>query len=145
MKGDSMSAYSENKTVFRDASLLIEALTECGYQAGDIEVHAQPTNLYGYHNDKRDDTAEIIIRRDNVNARMSGGASNDIGFKRNADGTISAIISDYDSYKHNAQWLTKLKVAYAEKGLIRQGAKQGLRFAGKQLVGKKMQLFFTKA
>jgi len=140
-----MSAYSENRTAFKDVDTLIAALVECGYPKECIEINETAQHLYGYHGDKRTDTAEIIIRRNNVNKYMSGGASNDIGFKRSADGTYSAIISQYDSGKHNAKWMAKLKTAYAENGIMKTASKQGLRFAGRKVVNGKLQLQFLKA
>jgi hypothetical protein len=135
-----MSAYSENRTSFKDIDTLIAALAECGYPKSHIEIHDKPQNLYGYHGDKREDTAEVIIRRKYV-----GSASNDIGFKRSADGTYAAIISDYDSHKHNAKWMAKLKTSYAENGIMKTASKQGLRFAGKKVVNGRLQLQFLKA
>jgi hypothetical protein len=140
-----MSAYSENKTSFKDVDTLIEALVACGYPKEAIEVHKTPQHLYGYHGDRRADTADIIIRRENVNRYMSGGASNDIGFKKSADGTYNAIISEYDSGKHNAQWMAKLKTSYAENGIMKTAGKQGLRFAGRKIVNGKVQLQFITA
>ena len=140
-----MSAYSENKTSFKDVDTLIEALVACGYPKEAIEVHEKAVNLYGYHGDMRKDTAEIVIRRANVNKYMSGGASNDIGFKKSADGTYAAIISEYDSGKHNARWMAQVKTSYTENGIMKTANKQGLRFAGRKLVNGKVQLQFLQA
>lgn len=73
-----------------------------------VELHKEAANLYGYQGDKREQTAEVIIRRAEV-----GGSSNDIGFKRQKDGTFEAIISDYDKSRYNANWLKKLNQKYA--------------------------------
>lgn len=135
-----MSKYSENKTSFKDVDLLIQALVDCGYPREVIEVHETAQHLIGYHGDKRAETAEVIIRRAHV-----GSASNDIGFKRNADGTYGAIISEYDSGKHNDRWMAKLKTSYTEHGIRRTAAKQGLRFVGTSMNGSKRQLQFVKA
>ncbi len=140
-----MSKYSENKTSFKDVDLLVAALVECGYPKECIEVHEEAQHLYGYHGDKRADTAHVIVRRQHVNQYMSGGSSNDIGFKRGTDGTYAAIISDYDSNKHNKLWLNKLKVGYAEGGIKKQAAKKGLRYVGTVLNGTKRQLQFVQA
>jgi hypothetical protein len=134
-----MSAYSETRTTFKDAALLLEALKEMGY--GEVECHiGNPQQLVGYHGDLRADKADIIIRRKHI-----GSASNDIGFRRGADGTYGAIISDYDSHKHNAQWTAKLRNSYADKGIMRQAKRAGLRFTGKKLVANKMKYEFVKA
>lgn len=140
-----MSAYSENRTSFKNVDDIISALIDCGYPREAIEVHETAQHLYGYHGDKRADTAEIIIRRANVNRYMSGGASNDLGFKKQPDGTYAAIISDYDSGKHNKFWMAKLKTSYAEHGILKVAQKQGLRAAGRKIVNGKVQLQFVKA
>jgi hypothetical protein len=67
--------------------------------------HGSPVQLEGYTGDRRTQTAEIIIPRKQV-----GAASNDIGFKQQADGTFTAIISDYDSRTYNADWLKTVKL-----------------------------------
>lgn len=140
-----MSAYSTNKTLFKDKDLLCAALTDMGFKAEDIEYHAVATNLYGYHGDKRKDVANIIIRRGAVNRVLSGGASNDIGFKVNGDGTIGAIISAYDSNYASSTWLGKLTGNYAQRAIVQKAAKQGLRFVGKSSTNGKTKLNFVKA
>ena len=100
-----MSAYIKNETCVRDINLLKDALKENGYP--EVEVNEEAQNLYGYHGDKRDDKAELIIRRKHI-----GSVSNDIGFKKNKHGNYDAIISQYDSSKHNSVWLNKVKSTY---------------------------------
>ena len=100
-----MSAFIRNTTCIRDINLLKDALKENGYP--EVEVNEEAQNLYGYHGDKRDDKAELIIRRKHI-----GSVSNDIGFKKNKDGNYDAIISQYDSSKHNSVWLNKVKSTY---------------------------------
>lgn len=140
-----MSAYSTNKTIFKDASLLVAALIEMGFEASEIEVNTKPVNLYGYHGDMRNDRAEIIIRRQFVNARLSGGSSNDIGFARQSDGTYAGVISQFDSNYANSTWLGKLSAAYARKAIVQKAQTQGLRFVGTVKTNGKTQLQFVKA
>jgi hypothetical protein len=104
---------------------LLKALADRGYT--QVEVHAQPQHLIGYHGDLRAQQAHVIVRRQYV-----GGASNDIGFLKGPDGTYRAIISDYDKGRHNALWMEQLTDSYSEHGVIKQAARQGLRFLGKQ-------------
>lgn len=122
-----MSAYNEIETQYSDQDCLVEALKEMGYQP---QVSAKPQHLEGYQADEREQTAEIIIPR-----RQVGGASNDVGFKKNANGTYTAIISDYDSGnnfgKKKQQTLKKL---YAEKMAVKQAKKNGLKFIGRKQV-----------
>lgn len=132
-----MSAYSEQTTEFKDADVLCEALASMGVKG--VQRHAVAQPLEGYQGDKRDETAEIIIPRKYV-----GGASNDIGFKRSPSGSYSAVISQFDSSRYNAQWLKKLKATYAEGAVMKQAAKGGLRFTGKKKVNGKVQLQFVK-
>lgn len=120
-----MSAYNEIETQFSDQDCLVDALKEMGYQP---QVSEKPQNLEGYTGDTRKQTAEIILPR-----RQVGGASNDVGFKKNADGTFTAIVSDYDrggnfGLKKQAQ----LKRLYAEKMAVKQAKKNGLKFMGKK-------------
>ena len=135
-----MSAYSTNKTLFKDKACLLAALAEMGFDSSKVEVHEKATNLHGYQGDVRADVAEIIIRRKYV-----GGASNDMGFKKNADGTYGAIISEYDSRRYNAAWLGKLSAAYARNGIIEKAKRLGLRPAGTIKKDGKTQLAFVRA
>jgi hypothetical protein len=119
-----MSAYNEIETIYTDQDCLVEALTEMGYKP---KVSEKPEHLEGYHGDERAQTAEIIIPRKQV-----GGASNDVGFKKNANGTFTAIISDYDkSSTFHAKKQAQLKKLYTEKKAIKQAKKNGLKFKGK--------------
>ena len=65
-----------------------------------VEVYHEPVNLQGYQNDGRPEVAHVICRKALVNAHLGGGASNDVGFLRQEDGSFQAIISDYD----NSRW-----------------------------------------
>ncbi len=145
-----MSAYSTNKTNFKDVQTLVEALRDMGIKNVSVYDVAQP--LYGYQGDfrtldgnghTRDESlalkADVIIRRKDV-----GSMSNDIGFKRNEDGTLSAIISDYDSTCYNASWLGRLKSKYAQRQLVKEGQKAGLRYAGTEKVNGKAQMLFVR-
>ena len=101
-----MSHFIVLRTQITDAELLVKALVELGFT--QVEVHQTAQHLYGYRGDVRPQTAEVIIRRTFV-----GPASNDIGFKRQADGTFDAIISDYDRVRYSQQWLNRLTQRYA--------------------------------
>lgn len=118
-----------------DRSCLLRALQDMGFTEGQIRVNETAQQLQGYGGDMRADTAEIILPRAHV-----GGASNDIGFKLNEDGTYGAIISDYDrgngaSSKHGSKsegihgysdkWLKKLTQRYTYQKLKDQCADQG--------------------
>lgn len=135
-----MSEYAQKATEYKDASLLCEALKEMGY--ANVLHHETPQHLYGYKGDRREQTADIIIPRRDV-----GQASNDVGFARQPNGAYAAIISQYDSRAGacDAAWLKKLKATYAEKGVMRQAQREGLRFTGKKTVAGKVKLQFVKS
>lgn len=146
-----MSAYSTNQTQFKNSEFLICALIEMGFTREQIEVNETPKQLFDFqgrkthYTDVNGDKAEIVIRRSAVNRVLSSGASNDLGFKRQADGTFGALISEYDSSFANKQWLGKLTAAYARTAIIDKAKKQGLRFAGTVKQNGKTQLQFVKA
>lgn len=136
-----MSEYSKSKTNCRDKDCLIDALVEMGYAREHIEIHETPQQLYDYHGratrytDSSGDKANIIVRRNFV-----GNAANDLGFKFNPETkTYDAIISAYDSGKHNAKWLAGLKVNYTSSAYIKSGKKQGFKYLGKKVVEGRIQ------
>lgn len=134
-----MSAYSETSTEFKDGELLIEALTAMGYKPRNCIGNQQALESYtgdyrtpdgqGHTSDmNKAMKADIIIPRKQV-----GGSSNDIGFVKGADGKYKAIISDYDSTKHNVKWLNEVKVNVADAGIMRTAKKAGMRIAGRKV------------
>ncbi len=74
--------------VFKDRRLLIAALADLGYSVIE-EGEALP--LLGYQGDRRPETAELVVRRQQI-----GAASNDLGFARTDRGYVP-IISEYGS------------------------------------------------
>lgn len=136
-----MSEYHAQKTEYKDGACLVDALKEQGYN--EVEVHEVATQLFDYHGrptkylDKNGDKANIIVRR-----HIVGGAANDLGFRKTADGTYEAIVSQFDSSKHNKKWFTELKKNYVEKVDMKTAAKNGFRFLGRKVVNGKVQLRF---
>lgn len=136
-----MSAYSKNATIYNDRECLIKALNEMGYTNEMIELHeGEGAQLIDYvgrattYLDKTGDKANIIVRR-----KFVVGAANDLGFKREADGTYSAIVSAYDRGKHNPKWMDGLKRSYTEARTHKEAKRQGLKFYRTQVVnGKKV-------
>lgn len=94
-----MSQFVEGEVAIKDQECLIEALIELGYAEEHIEVHTEAKPLYGYRGDQRKETAHVIVRR-----RYVGNTSNDVGFRRNKNGTFTAIVSKYDSKKQGDTW-----------------------------------------
>ena len=143
-----MSAYSTNVTQFRDKELLLCALAELGFDASKVEVNETAQQLFDYHGrattytDTEGDKAEIIIRRQYV-----GSSSNDLGFRKTANGTYEAIISAFDrrAHSYDEAWVGLLSASYARHGLIKKASKQGLRHAGNVQKNGKTEMLFVKA
>ena len=136
-----MSEYHEQKTVYKDRDCLVAALNDVGYNK--VEVYDVAVQLYDFQGrathylNPEGDKANVIVRRSVI-----GGAANDLGFTLQSDGTYSAIISDFDNHKHNADWLKALKKSYVEKADMKLARKNGLQFLGKKVVNGRVQLQF---
>jgi hypothetical protein len=62
----------------------------------EVRVHMdKQVPLYGYKGDMRAERCNIRIPKEIVNQFLGGGASNDVGFAKTADG-FDAIVSAYD-------------------------------------------------
>jgi len=85
-----------------------------------IEVHDKAVPLVGYQGDARAQRANVVIRRRHV-----GQASNDLGFVLEADGTYSAIVSDYDKTKYNEAWSNKVSQRYSIGVLKKEADNRG--------------------
>lgn len=127
-----MSHYSSVTTKIKSKKDLVKALQKIsgGKWKNCVEVHDEPDNLVGYHGDKREQKAHIIIRRKDV-----GSASNDIGFVRQKDGTYQAVISDYDknSLGYNQEWLDKLSQLYSVEVIKSTAEANGFDFEEEEL------------
>jgi SRSO17 transposase len=135
---ENMSAYATIETQYKDRECLVAALNEMGYT--NVEVHEEAQALYGYHGDRREEKANVIVRRQYV-----GSAANDLGFVRTPAGTYSAIISQFDSGKHNTKWLDGLKRNYTEKVTVKEAKRQGLKPYKRQIVNGKLVMQYLKA
>ena len=113
-----MSHFTAIKTQIKDTEALVKALSDVGFK--QVEVHETAQHLYGFQGDVRSQTAEIIIRRKYV-----GGASNDIGFQRQVDGTFEALISAYDRRQYGQPWLKQLTQRYGYHALMAAAPAQG--------------------
>jgi hypothetical protein len=105
-----MSKYAQYNTVMNDPKCLKKVLEK---HFKEVELHSEPQRLVDFQGrqttyvDKTGDKAEIIVRRKHV-----GGAANDIGFVKDTTGNFKAVISAYDSGKHNAKWLERIQKEY---------------------------------
>ncbi len=113
-----MSHFTAIKTQIKDAAALVKALSDVGFK--QVEVHDTAQHLYGFQGDIRSQTAEVIIRRKHI-----GGASNDMGFQRQADGTFEAMISEYDRRQYSQQWLNQVTQRYGYHVLMATAPAQG--------------------
>jgi hypothetical protein len=102
-----MSKYQVfDEIAFKDRRLLLAALADLGY--GEVE-EGEALNLFGYQGDQRPETTELVVRR-----RYLGSASNDLGFRRTAQGYVP-VVSEYDQrVLHGGQFLVRLRTAYSE-------------------------------
>jgi hypothetical protein len=117
-----MSHYTKLATKLTDPDALCQALADVGY--AQVERHAEPVPLYGFQGDQRADQAHIIVRRQYI-SRMA----NDIGFLREADGTYTAIISEFDKRRHDEAWANKLAQRYALNVVVTNLTAQGYELA----------------
>lgn len=115
-----MSAYKKIECDIVDKESLLEALSLLGFSP---DVLVEPKHLTGYRGDKREETAHIIISKDQVNKFT--GASNDIGFLWNEkENKYDFIVSDYDVAKKMDQRIIQAYVKIAiEKALAKNGFK----------------------
>lgn len=119
-----MSQFVIAGSCYRDEGCLVKALMRAGgWSEEQIELHVDPTNLYGYQGDRRADLANIIVRR-----KFVGGLSNDIGFLKQADGTYAVIISKYDESRYGPGWVTKLTDAYNEERVMKECQMMGYSY-----------------
>jgi Protein of unknown function (DUF1257) len=95
--------------VFKDRGLLLAALADLGF--AEVE-EGNALALYGYEGSRRDETAELVVRRRHV-----GRASNDLGFRRTAEGFVP-VISEYDQRTLlGGRFLVRLRTAYGERAV----------------------------
>jgi len=101
-----VSAYTTIKTRIASAEHLKRTLLDMGF--GEVELHETKQPLTGWRNDAREQSAEIIIRREHV-----GPTSNDIGFARDEEGCFVALVSEFDRARYNEAWLQSVVQGYA--------------------------------
>jgi hypothetical protein len=103
-----MSAYKLIKCTIKDVDSLIKALTSLGF---DPKIYDEPKSLRGFLNDEREQKAEIIIPKEQIN-KLFTKASNDLGFTFNEETKeYDMVCSEYDD-KLNIPG--RIKQAYAK-------------------------------
>jgi hypothetical protein len=108
---------------------MLEALKK-EFDATGVEYHKDGADMFGFQGDNRSTISpksadyaprcEVIVRK-----RVVGPASNDIGFKLQANGKFRAIVSEYDRHRFTMQKQHKIQqdysVAVGEKTLRAKG------------------------
>jgi hypothetical protein len=103
-----MSAYKLIKCSIIDKDLLLQALKSLGFNP---EVFDIPQFLRGYANETREEKAEIIVPKEQIN-KLYTKASNDLGFIWNQElEQYDMIVSEYDLKLNIAN---KIKQSYAK-------------------------------
>ena len=120
-----MSHYTVLTTRISDPQYLGEAIADMGYE--EIEVYDEPQPLIDYQGKATKQRAEEIVRRKHLS-----WLSNDVGFQRQRNGTMNAIISDYDRDKHNKGWMQELTRRYAYQAARGKLEAQGFDLAHEQ-------------
>jgi hypothetical protein len=137
-----MSAYKKIECDIVDKESLLEALSLLGFTP---DVLVEPKHLTGYRGDKREETAHIIISKDQVNKFT--GASNDIGFLWNEkENKYDFIVSDYDKAKLMDQRIIQSYVKIVlEKALKKNGFKIKVNINEEDLLKRQLSDLEIKA
>lgn len=124
-----MSHYVAVKTVFKDQAALVQALEDV-FGQGKVEISTDGAALFGYQGDNRSllpasnghyaPPCHVIVRQQNTGV----GASNDLGWCRQADGTFRSYISAYDNGALRNS-LPQLAQRYARAVAVKQAKLSG--------------------
>lgn len=115
-----MSAYKKIECEIVDKKFLLDALESLGFEP---ICYTEPVNLTGYKGDTRDEKANIIIPKEQVNHFT--GASNDIGFLWDAENKkYEMIVSEYDqAHKMHDRIIQAYVKVVLEQALAKNGFK----------------------
>ena len=130
-----MSAYKKIECEIVDKDCLLEALKLLGFLP---DVFVEPEKLKGYRGDQRNEVANIIISREQVNKFT--GASNDIGFLWNgSENKYDFIVSNYDVAKKMDQRIIQAYVKVAiQKALEKNGFKIKVNINDEEFLNRTM-------
>jgi 3-deoxy-D-arabino-heptulosonate 7-phosphate (DAHP) synthase len=98
-------------TALRDARVLASALGELGFAT--VEVHDTPQRLHGYWGRLGGESAEVVIRK-----KDARGASADIGFARQPDGSFAIVLDAMDTQAYGREWLARLTQSYGHAAAL---------------------------
>jgi hypothetical protein len=115
-----MSAYKKIECEIVDKNSLLNALSSLGFKP---ICYTEPEQLTGFKGDKRNEKANIVIPKDQVNHFT--GASNDIGFIWDAENKkYKMIVSDYDqAHKMHDRIIQSYVKVVLEEALAKNGFK----------------------
>jgi hypothetical protein len=113
-----MSHFTRIRTALRDPQVLASALGELGFAT--VEVHGTAQRLHGYFGRLNADQAEVIIRK-----KDTLGASADIGFARQPDGTFAIVLDAMDTRRYGGEWLARLTQAYGHVAALEYAQAHG--------------------
>lgn len=117
-----MSHFTRVRTTLREAKLLAAALKEVGF--AKVEVHETPQQLHGWGGGLGAERAQVIVRREHT-----GGASSDIGFARQNDGSFAAMVDAMDRHRFGEAWLDQLSQAYGYATALQYADAHGFEVA----------------
>jgi len=117
-----MSKYLIIETNITSEPILAAALEQVGWEMNFAwEHHPEGQPLVGYEGRQRRETAEFIVRR-----RQLGGASNDLGWKRQPDGKFKVVVSSFDMGKQRTMGIVnEVRDAYAIGEATQKAKAQG--------------------
>lgn len=123
-----MSHYSCVKSKIANLDCLLKALKTMGFADHMLEVSKKETlTLKGYAGDDRPQRAHLRIRGAGWGDQHNyvGGASNDLGFERQQDGTYAFHVSEYDLRRYGKSWQDKLMQQYEKEVILQTAEEQG--------------------
>ena len=121
-----MSAYTTIRTKLVSRDYLVQALHDMGYT--EVETFDRPTTLVGYFGEDESSKAEVIIRKPNL-----GGASADVGFAKDRNGSFTAVINDMDRKRFGYVWVEQIAQRYAYHVARDQLADKGFELVEEQV------------
>jgi hypothetical protein len=135
-----LSKYAQLVTEVREEKYLVEALKEMGYE---VEVHPEGAPLGRYYSEQEAKTAHVIIRRSHLK-----GAFGDIGFVRQPDGRLVAIVDELDQQcGYGPKWLGRVQQVYKEKQTLSTARAKGYILKSREVVetrdGQQVRLQFV--
>ena len=130
-----MSKYLKIEIKFKDETTFREALRDVCKARGIQFEQGQNLTLVGYLNDLRPETAEYVILR-----RYVGTSANDLGFAKQADGSLGVVISEFDSRNTGAEIVAQVRQRYARIQVEKQARARGMRVEEVQEAGGTVRL-----